>query len=567
MKTNMLKSLSVIIAFASSLHAFADQFSFGGLNYQTTDNSNNVTVVAGTYTSPQYKIPDTFTYQGITYTVTGVGNKAFYGCNNLIGIELPNTVQSIGEWAFYNSGLRSVLMPSVVSIEEYAFGLCSNLSNINLPSTLTNIGRSAFSSSGLRSITIPASVSSVGKSAFSNCDKLTTIQVESGNTTYYSPNNCNAIITISDKILIAGCSGTQNIPNDVVAIGENAFYGSGLRSVTLPQSVTSIGDWAFYSNSELQSVEMSSNVASIGEYAFGLCSKLTAIELPGTLLSIGRSAFSSSGLTSIMIPKTVMLVGKNAFSNCDKLTTMQVEAGNSFYESPNGCNAIIQGNVLVSGCTGTKDIPENVTVIGENAFYGSGIKNVILPSNVTTIEEWAFYSCGELESINLSENLQYIDECAFSLCSKLSRITLPSTLKSIGKRAFSSCSKLYSIYSMIQTPFTIDDNVFDELYDIATLYVPTGTIDKYKTTAAWSNFGNNIKEFDPSGISSPTIALQHIYSDNGMLFIESTEANNCNIYSMSGQLMRKLALKKGTNTVSGLSKGVYIINGNKVLVK
>lgn len=578
MKTSFTRLIGIITLIICSKSVVAEQFKYGDLYYQTINANNNVIVVppeSGKYNMVYCQIPSTFEYQNVTYTVTGIGKNAFYGCSNLMGVELPQTLQTIGEWAFYNSKLNSnrysiVIPNSVTTIEEYAFGLCSNLEEIQLSSTsnLNSIGRSAFSSSGLRNIKIPASVTSIGKSAFASCDKLSTIIVEEGNEYYDSRENCNAIIQKSTKTLIVGCAGTnQRLPDGITAISDNAFYGSKLQSIILPSSVTSIGEWAFYNCGELNNVTMSNSITTIGEYAFGLCSKLLGLSLPEGLLTIGRSAFSSSGLKSISIPASVMLIGDRAFAGCDKLTTMQVLDGNKFYESPNGCNAIIQGKTLIAGCSGTNIIPE-VTTIGENAFYGSGITNVNLPSTVTNIEEWAFYNCGELKAIDLS-NVVYIDEYAFGLCSELSTITLPSTVKNIGKRAFSSCDKLLTIKSKIQTPFAITEDVFaDETYS-GLLEVPLGTKELYKQTDYWSKFAEKgqITEYDPSGIASPNIALQRIYSDNGIIYIESATDGNCNIYSMSGQLMRKLVLKKGTNTVSGLSKGIYIINGNKVMVK
>ena len=567
MINKIFKTVGLITTFICSLNTFAGQIEYAGLYYQTIDNSNNVIVIAGTdkYLLPQYVIPESFTYQDVTYTVTGIGKKAFYGCSNLLNIELPNSLQKIEEWAFYNSGLSKITMPNVVSIDEYAFGLCSNLNTIELPSSLLTIGQSVFSSSGLREIVIPASVTSIGKNAFASCDKLNTIEVEANNAVYYTPDGCNAIITINDNKLIAGCSGTQNIPNNIRAIGDNAFYGSKLTSISLPQSVTTIGDYAFFGCSSLLSVDMSDKVESIGESAFGLCSKLKDIQLSSVLLSIGRSAFSSSGLTSIVIPKSVILVGKSAFSNCDNLKTMQIEAGNTYYASPNNCNAIIQGDVLVAGCTGTKIIPDNVTIIGENAFYGSGITDIELPSAVTTIEERAFYGCRSLASVNLS-NVKYLDEYAFCFCSSLSSIAIPASTKSIGRSAFSHCSKLNTVVSYLQNPFVISDDVFDGLYDAATLYVPNGTAEKYKSTAGWNQF-NIIVESIPSSIPESTIALIRIYSDNGIIYIDSSLEGYCMIYSLSGQISSRVFLKSGKNVVEGLGKGLYLINGKKVIVK
>ncbi len=180
-------------------------------------------------------------------------NTLVRGCNNTI---IPNSVTSIGSSAFYG---------------------CSGLISINIPNSVTSIGSSAFYyCSGLTSVSIPYSVTSIGNCAFSGCSKISSITVDCNNHFFDSRDNCNAIIETSTNTLVCGCNNTK-IPNSVTSIGDSAFIDCNFTEITIPNSVTSIGSSAFYCCSDLTSVSIPNSVTSIGDNAFYYCPKLFKI--------------------------------------------------------------------------------------------------------------------------------------------------------------------------------------------------------------------------------------------------------------------------------------------------
>ena len=178
MKQTIFRHLVALILMMCCTLGYAQTFEFDGLEYEVIDESNRyVEVVRGADTKI-VKIPSTVKRGGIIYTVTSIGEAAFWGCGDLISITLPSSLKSIGNMAFWLcSNLTSITIPSsVTSIGNGAFYECEDLTSITIPSSVTSIGKCTFAGcSSLTSINIPSSVKSIGREAFLGCDNLTSI--------------------------------------------------------------------------------------------------------------------------------------------------------------------------------------------------------------------------------------------------------------------------------------------------------------------------------------------------------------------------------------------------------
>ncbi len=205
-------------------------------------NDSTVTLVEYSGGDNVISLPESYNGQNYIIARTLFRNKS-----NITGVTIPNSVTSIGNYAFYGcTGLTSVEIPnSVTSIGNSAFSACTGLTSVVIGNSVISIGNSAFERcTGLTSVTIGNSVTSIGEYAFRNCTGLTSVEIGNGvtsigNSAFY---NCKSLTGIT-------------IPNSVTSIGNDAFRNcTGLTSIEIPNSVTSIGGWAFYGCTGLTSI-------------------------------------------------------------------------------------------------------------------------------------------------------------------------------------------------------------------------------------------------------------------------------------------------------------------------
>jgi len=446
-----------------------------------------------------------------------------------------DSINQIPRYAFFGCKLQSVTLPkAAVAVQNYAFCYCTSLNSCEMQNGLKRIEYSAYSYCyNLKSIRIPTSVSSITNTTFDYCVNLDYISVDSDNPYYDSRDNCYALIHTKTNRLVKGCKSTKipdgittigydafggceqlksivipnsvtaiegyafcrtglttiNIPESVTTIGYSAFSNSDVKSISIPNSITEISEDLFYNCKSLTTVSIPQTVKEIGSYAFGNCEKLTSIEIPSAVDSIFKYTFSGcSSLTSVSIPSSVKYIGKSAFSRCEKLSSVSI---------PYNLENIEPYSFQYCKSLKNISIPSSVKTIGRSAFYGcSGATSIYFPSNssLTDIGEYAFYDCDGITSIDIYA--KKVGEYAFAACDNLKRVYLRSSIQSIGENAFyqkynSSGDYINYVKSEITSMFSINENVFrSDVYDKASLYVPSGYKSSYQSRYAWSKFKN-----------------------------------------------------------------------------
>ena len=506
MKQNYFKLLFAVLLLLCATVANANDFEVDGIFYNITDEENKtveVTFKGSSYNehSNEYTgnvtIPETVTYNGVDYTVTGIGTIAFGYCYTLASVEIPHTVTSIGDGAFrYCTSLASVVIPQgVTTLGVEAFISCSALTAIEIPSSVTSIGECAFHTcTALTRVDskIPAEkLFAINSNVFQNVNSTCTIYVPIGAQYKYAEiGGWNVYVNIvKDVPAHDGQCGAdaywlyeaETKTLTIFGVGSTYDYDYGkspwylktdVANVVIQDGITGLGRYTFQYYTGLRSVTMSNSVTSVGKDVFINCTNLTSIEFSNNLTTIGENAFNNCiALEGVVIPSSVTSIAENTFYNCRSLGSIVVAEGNSVYDSRENCDAIIRSadNALVVGSNNTV-IPDGITSIGNYAFDGrQGLTGIEIPSSVTGIGTQAFYDCDGLTSIEI-----------------------PAGVTSIGAQAFEGCSGLTSVKSLIPADnlFEIPTNVFNGVNVACTLYVPFGAKEAYAKKSGWNCFTN-----------------------------------------------------------------------------
>jgi len=304
-----------------------------------------------------------------TYPENTIPNNAFNsiisdtGKVTLTSVVVPLSCKSIGSHAFEGcTGLTSVTLNSITTIDEDAFAYCNSMNTMYIPYTVTRIGANSFLGS----------------------KPLLTVDA---NDTIYS--SISGVLFNKAQDTLIHCSlyiyGGYIVPSTVRSISENAFNGSHLTSVTLLSSVLFIGNGSFANSANLTSITIPPSLQTIGNNAFINCQRMVKINLPQSLTSIGISAFNGCGASIV------------------------VDVNNPNYSSQNGVLYNKSGTSILScpsSFNGSYLIPSTVTKIESMAFANcSFLSSITIPSSVNSIGSYAFLNCGLLHSIILNTSI------------------------------------------------------------------------------------------------------------------------------------------------------------------
>lgn len=316
-----------------------------------------------------------------------------------------------------------------------------------------------FSCRDLKSIRIPSTVYDITGPLFGGCDVLESVTVDNKNKYYDSRNGCNAIIETDEDRLVSACNATI-VPDGIKRIGRQSFAECCyVNDVLIPEGVE-----------------------EIEEEAFGHCASLCNLSLPMSLRIIGEKAFANTPLREITIPENVMEVGSMMFCGCDRLASLTVAHKNRTFDSRQDCNAIVESATdrLLVACMNTR-IPKDVKGIAEYAFYGTGVREVIIPSSVDSIPPEAFYCCEFLNRIKVEKGNATFDsrgDCnaiirtaTRTLVAGCIGTDIPADITAIGRGAF-AFRPVRKTMIIPQGVESIGAYAFKNCYDLGKVVIP-----------------------------------------------------------------------------------------------
>ena len=437
---------------------------------------------------------------------------------NYKGIDM--TVREINPYTAYKcANIKKAYIDINGSIGDNAFSSCTNLVSVDINAG-NNIGEWAFSfCTNLVSVDIKAS-NNIGERAFSDCPNLVSVDIKAGNN-----------------------------------IGKSAFsYCTHLVSVDI-KAANNIGESAFSSCRSLKTLSLDNKIKSFGWYAFSGCSNLKQFVIPDsvTILNYGL-LWNCSSLKSIRIHKNIKEIDK-AFNGCTNLSTLIIEDRNTTLKlgSNNTASTRSISSPLFGDCKldsvyiGGKIVYNTSSDYGYSPFYrNTSLRTVKISDVETTIYDNEFYGCTNLQNVSIGDNVKSIGKWAFSACSSLKNFTFGSGLQSIGQEAFSDCINITQISSEAVVPPTCGINALDDINKWnCKLFVPKASIDAYKQAPQWKEF---------FFIEGTTGITNTVYN----------KAELADVYTIDG--VKRLS-KASTDEINALPKGVYIVNGKKIIIK
>ena len=388
-------------------------------------------------------IPSSVEHNGVQFTVSALGDSAFYNHGEITAAVIPVSVTAIGGMAFASTGINELVVPdSVNTIGAKAFGL---VPNVIYHGAATGAPWGALTVNGFEE------------------DGLFYLDISRTAVTACRPWVTQAVL-----------------PASVRSIGRYAFSLSQLESITLPEGLETIGNSAFQSCSRLGSVVIPSTVTEIGRYAFYNAFRTSSeatVTIADAECSIGQGAFCYSNMSAIDLGSRVTSIGQDAFASLGRTDSIIV---------PNSCTYLAARAFCYN--------------------YSGCLRKVHLPDNLDTIRDELLHGCTGLEEVNIPQSVVYIGEMALAELFSVMELTLPAGLTYIGPWALGSCTNISEMTSLAVVPPQACDNSFEDLNANLMLTVPCGSVEGYRTAPYWGDFQNiyddceAVPEVEPSEV-------------------------------------------------------------------
>ncbi len=464
-------------------------------------------------TVPDAAFADMTSLKNVTLNgaVTALGRRAFEGCTQLEAVNFSSSCGAIGDYAFAGcEALTSVALPAgVTALGNYAFEGCANLASVTLDGSIE--------------------FGTIGADVFRGCARLAKIVLDGESTCYetvtsgeYSmltdldgnallvppayPVGETESVTVGTGMTKIGANAYANnntlagkeliIAESVTALGDGAFAGTGIVSVTIPATVTTWGADIFAYCESLTRVTFLGAPAALPEGMFRGCTQLASIDLPANVTTIGESAFEGAGLTSLTLGEQITKVGDYAFADTASLTEVAFKGA--------GLTAI--GDAAFYGAAfGTLVLPDSVASMGAYAFAGNAkLRSVTVSAGLREMGAYAFANCGTLRTVTFRDGAAVVGDYAFVMVEEeqlapgtwLESVTLPQSITSIGQYAFAGATGLEKIdLSGVET---IGDYAF-----YTALHLTEVTLNGDTTSIGASAFeGSGVTQIDLSGVET-----------------------------------------------------------------
>ena len=481
----------------------------GDFSYELINSGAEAEVTGYKGSGTSITIPDTMGGK----PVTGIGNNAFQWNYTVTSVTLPNSIKTIGNYAFDHSAVSSINLPSdLTSIGNYAFYSAPISSSITIPAKVTNIGEFAFVCSNLSAIGVDSAnpvYSSVDGILF-NKDQTTLLQYPCGKpgSTYSIPANVTSLgkYSFSYSRLLE----TVVIPDTISVLDKGVFYGCYIKTITLPDNINSIGECCFFDCNFLTSITIPAGVTTIGPMAFASsleASRLVYAHFEGNANSFDTSMFNKTPPNFTIYYNDASLGWSTPAWNGYKCLPYSKFANPEYdYRYSNNKTEVYILKYL--GDEEQVTIPETIDglpVTSVTGFSNTIVKNLTIPAGIKLIGWQVFSDSTGLESINVDPlNLNYssldgvlydktqnqliqypakkagvsftipgsvtsIGDSAFAYCSNLTNIDLNS-VRNIGMYSFRFCTGLISVEIPVSTSYMYS-NAFDDCDNLTAINV------------------------------------------------------------------------------------------------